>query len=179
MSPRSEVTRERIQALLEELGRKFRHPARLFLSGGEGLVWRGLRNATKDLDVHYEVDPNHHGELVDVLRRLKEKRKLSIEEAYPGDFIPLPDGAERRAAFVGRYGQVDVFLFDAYSVALSKLARGHARDLEDVKGLLAEGVIEEDELRRLFEAILPRYEAQGVKADPARFRRMLELALGT
>ena len=50
---------------------------------------------------------------------------------------------------------------------------------EDIKGLLAEGVIEEDELRRLFEAILPRYEAQGVKADPARFRRMLELALGT
>ena len=83
MSPRSEVTRERIQALLEELGRKFLHPARLFLSGGEGLVWRGLRNATKDVDVHYEVDPDHHGEFVDVLRRLKEKRKLSIEERIP------------------------------------------------------------------------------------------------
>jgi len=177
MSPREEVTRERLLKLLEELGRKFRHPARLYLSGGEGLVWRGLRGTTRDVDVHYEVSPDHHGDFVSVLRELKEKLSISIEEAYPGDFVPLPPGSERRCTFIERFGQIDVFLFDPYAVALSKLERGHARDREDVKALLAKRVIEPAELRRLFEAILPAYEAQGVKSDPARFRKAIEAAL--
>lgn len=46
-----------------------------------------------------------------------------------------------------------------------------------MKALLAKRVIEPAELRRLFEAILPAYEAQGVKSDPARFRRAIEMAL--
>jgi hypothetical protein len=40
MSPREELTRERLQKLLGELDRRFRHPARLYLSGGDGRVRR-------------------------------------------------------------------------------------------------------------------------------------------
>jgi hypothetical protein len=177
MSPREEVTRERLRKLLEELGRRFRHPARLYLSGGEGLVWRGLRGTTRDVDVHYEVSPDHHGAFVTALRELKEKLSISIEEAYPGDFVPLPPGSEGRCTFVERFGQVDVFLFDPYAVALSKLSRGHDPDVQDVRALVASKVVDGEKLKRLFEAILPAYEAQGVKSDPVRFRRMLELAL--
>jgi len=162
MSPRDDVTRERLRQLLDQIGRRFHGPARLYLSGGEGLVWRGLRGTTKDVDVHYEVSPDRHGAFVSVLRDLKESLSINIEEAYPGDFIPLPPGSEKRSTFVERFGQVDVFLFDPYSVALSKLSRGHDPDIEDVKALLAKDIIETPELRRLFETILPAYEARGV-----------------
>lgn len=177
MSPRDDVTRERLRELLDQLGRRFRKPARLYLSGGESLVWRGLRGTTRDVDVHYEVAPDHHGAFVGVLRELKENLSINIEEAYPGDFIPLPPGSEGRATFVERFGQVDVFLFDPYAIALSKISRGHDPDIQDVRAMLANGIIEPAELRRLFEAILPAYEARGVKSDPVRYRRMLDLAL--
>ncbi len=177
MSPRADVTKERLRELLEQLGRRYHEPARLYLSGGESLVWRGLRGTTKDVDVHYEVSPDHHGAFVSVLRDLKEKLSISIEEAYPGDFIPLPPGCEGRRTLVGRFGQIDVFLFDPYAISLSKISRGHDPDIQDVKAMLANRIVEAKELRRLFEAILPAYEARDVKSDPVRFRRMLELAL--
>jgi hypothetical protein len=179
VSPREEVTKARLQVLLESLGREFRRPARLFLSGGEGLVWRGLRAATRDVDITYEVDPAYHAAWMGCLVALKERLRLSIEEAGPGDFIPLPPGHEARASSVGRFGTVDVLLFDPYSVALSKLDRGHARDIEDVRSLLKAGVLDPGELRRLFEAVQPAYATRSLKSDPARFRRGLEAALAS
>ncbi len=177
MTGREPLTPERIRAFLEALGREFRHPARLFLSGGEGLVWRGLRGSTRDLDVTYEVDPQWHGAWISALRELILRTSTSVEEAGPADFIPLPPGAAGRAEFVGRFGTVDVFLFDPYSVALSKLERGHAQDLDDVRALLAKGVLDPAELRRLFEAIVPAYEKAGLRSDPARYRAALDRVL--
>jgi len=177
MSPRKEVTRERLVALFDAIGRRFRHPARLYLSGGESLVWRCIRGATKDVDIRYDVADEFHGRWVETLRDLKEELSMSIEEAHPGDFIPTPPGSDSRTSFIDRFGQVDVYLEDPYAIALSKIERCHERDLQDVRSLLSKGIIEADELRRLFDAILPRYERQSVKSDPARFRRGLEAAL--
>ncbi len=177
MSPREEVTAERLRSLLESIGKEFRHPARLYLTGGEGLVWRGLRGSTMDVDIAYEVDPRHHDEWLLCLRGLKESERVSIEEAGPADFIPLPPGHESRASHIGRFGSVDVYLFDPYSVALAKIERGHARDFVAVRGMVAAGLVVAPELRRLFEAILPDYERGSLSADLARFRRNLEEAL--
>ena len=47
-------------------------------------------------------------------------------------------------------------LFDLYSIALSKIARGFEADFEDVVFMLRERLIEFDELKRFFELILPR-----------------------
>jgi hypothetical protein len=176
---REPVTAPRLRAFLEALGREFRHPARLYLSGGESLVWRGLRQVTRDVDVSYDVDPRWHGEWVRTIRALVERLSTSVEEAGPADFIPLPPGAGDRAVFVGRYGSVDVFLLDPYSIALSKLERGHAQDLEDVRALLRSGVLDAAELRRLFEAILPEYGRRSIRADGPRFRGMLETVLAS
>lgn len=174
MTGREPVTSARLRAFLERLGKEFRHPARLFLSGGEGLVWRGLRAATRDVDVAYEVDPKWHGEWMRVVSDLIVATNTSVEEASPADFIPLPPGAESRARHVGRFGSVDVFLFDPYSVALSKLSRGHEQDLDDVRALLRAGEIDAATLRGHFEAILPAYRLRGFRADPARFRALLD-----
>jgi hypothetical protein len=179
VSPRSDVSRERIEEVLRAVGSEFHHPCRLYLSGGDGLVWRGLRRLTHDIDISYDVDPAHHDVLMRTIRETKDRLDVNIEEAHPGDFVPLPPESAARAESVGRYGQVDVFLLDPYAVALAKLGRGHDQDIADIRSMLEHGVIAADALRRHFEAVLPEYVRRGFRADPARFRAMLDLVLKT
>ncbi len=178
MSPRKDVTRDRIEALLRAIGDSFRHPCRLYLSGGDGLVWRGLRGLTRDVDISFDLDPAHHDAWIRTIRDLKDRLDINIEEAQPGHFVPLPPGSAERAEFIGRFGQVDAFLFDPYAVALSKLERGHVQDCDDVRALLAAHVIERAELRRLFEVVLQEHVRRSLKADPDRFRATLDDVLG-
>jgi hypothetical protein len=63
----------------------------------------------------------------------------TCEPAYPRpqetntrDFIPLPAGWCERSVYVGRYPPLDVFHFDLYSMALSKIER----DFQDVATLV-------------------------------------------
>jgi hypothetical protein len=63
--------------------------------------------------------------------------------------------------------------YDLYAQALSKLERGHDRDLLDVDEMLTRGLVERDRLRELFAEIEPelyRYPA----IDPPSFRRRVE-----
>ena len=54
-----------------------------------------------------------------------------------GHLIPLPSGYETRFQFLGRYGKLEVFHFDPYSMALSKIERATAEDFSDVLSLLS------------------------------------------
>lgn len=171
---REDVDRQRLHRFLEALGREFPSPARLVLCGGESLVLRGLRGTTRDVDIAYDVAPADHGRFVAVLRELKDRLSVNVEEAQPADFIPLPPGSRDRDEFIARHGSVDVYLADPYAIALSKISRGHARDLEDVRAMLGAQLIEPSRLRSHAEAILPAYAAMRVRNDPARFRRMLD-----
>jgi hypothetical protein len=66
--------------------------------------------------------------------------------------------------------------FDPYSQALSKIERGFAHDLADVRDMLKSGLVEPKQLAQLYQAIEPqlyRYPA----IDPAAFRRKLWDAL--
>lgn len=130
---RSPVTRERIELFLRELGRRVERPARLVITGGAFMIYRGLRGKTLDIDVSYELAPEDDALLATAIRELKEALDLNVELAEPGQFIPLPAGRRERCAFVGRFGGVDVFLDDPYAIALSKLHRGHDKDLDDVR----------------------------------------------
>jgi hypothetical protein len=170
---REDVDRGRIVAFLDALGRAFRHPVRLYLTGGESMVWRGLRAATRDVDIAYEVEPAHHDAWIRAIRELKESEHVNVEEASPADFVPLPPGAADRAEFVGRHGSIDVYLFDPYTLALSKLARGHERDLADVRALIVAAVIDVRRLGELTEAAIASGGARSLRFDPARVRRNL------
>ena len=60
--------------------------------------------------------------------------------------------------------------------ALSKIQRGHAKDLEDVRAMIERGLVDREGLRLRFEQIEPelyRYPA----IDPKAFRSALEQAL--
>ncbi|GIV84823.1 MAG: hypothetical protein KatS3mg052_1830 [Candidatus Roseilinea sp.] len=168
---RPPIDRLRVHYFLVKLGIEFRHPARVYLVGGTTLVYEGLRDQSLDIDIHYEVDDEHEAEFAQVVRRLKEELQINVEQASPGDFIPLPAGWKERAKHVGRFGQVDVFHFDLYSTALSKIERGREGDFQDVLALLQSGQIEMDMLRQAFNNIMPRVERESLKRNPERFRR--------
>ncbi|MBN1429921.1 MAG: hypothetical protein JXB07_16245 [Anaerolineae bacterium] len=89
------------------------------------------------------------------IEQLASEMKLDAEAVPLGEFIPLPPDAERHRHLVGSYGQIDVYIFDLYSIALSKIARGFEADLEDVQFMLNEKLIELAELQSYFETILP------------------------
>ncbi|MCL4504449.1 MAG: DUF6036 family nucleotidyltransferase [Chloroflexi bacterium] len=168
---RPPIDRLRVHYFLVKLGIDFYYPARLYLVGGTTLVYEGLRQQSLDIDISYEVADEHEAEFARVIRRLKDEMQINIELASPGDFIPLPSGWKERAKFVGRFGQVDVFHFDLYSTALSKIERGREGDYEDVLAMLRTEQINFDELSRAFQNILPRLERESLKRDPEKFKR--------
>jgi hypothetical protein len=111
------------------------------------------------------------------VRILKERLSLNIEEASPADFIPLPAGYRKRSQFVGRYGQLDVFHFDLYSTALSKIERGTENDFADVLTLLQSGRLEMAKLNNYFHEILLRYATDSLKQGPIEFQRKFAILI--
>lgn len=172
---RQNVNAARIEEFLHTLGKEVNFACTLYLVGGTSLVYFGLRNQTIDIDLSFEVGDKYHQDLINIIRRLKEKMDLNVEEANPGDFIPLPSGWKERSIFIRRFGSVDVFHFDLYSVALSKIERGNEVDLEDVVALVQNGKISWETLRTFYEEILPQMGKQSLKQDPARFQRNFDI----
>ena len=83
--------------------------------------------------------------------------------------------------FIARHGQLDFYHYDSYGQGLSKLQRGHPRDLLDVRCMLRDGLIRSDRLQELFDTIEPdllRYPAiapPSFRAAVAEFRRTAEI----
>ena len=175
MSQREEVDRQRIEQFLSALGRRFTRPGRIYLVGGTTLVWERLRSQTIDIDLTYDVSPEDTGEFTRTIQALKRELAINVEEVSPGDFIPLPAGYRERSLFIGRFGSLEVFHFDLYSTALSKIERGRDEDLSDVLTLLKTSRIDMAQLAACFEDILPRVETHSLKGDPIEFSRKFEM----
>jgi len=98
---------------------------------------------------------------------------LNIELAFPLDFLPPLEGWRERSSFRLREGNLEVFDFDPYSQALSKLERGFDLDLQDVASMVETGLVDPRRLLELFEGIegeLFRFPA----VDPGGLRRAVE-----
>ena len=175
MSTRQSVDRERIEQFLRKLGERFRHPGQIYLVGGTTLVFENFRAQSIDIDLTFQVASQDHAALIQTIRELKDQLALNIEEVSPGDFIPLPAGYRDRAIFIGRFGQLDVFHFDLYSTALSKIARGTEEDFSDVIALVRAGRIEMPMLENYFHDILPRLATESLKHDPTEFQRKFQI----
>lgn len=151
MSMRQSVGQQEIEQFLVQIGRT-RRAGRLYLVGGAALVHRGIRpGRTLDIDIQITVDPAN---LADQIAQLKQRLNMNIEFASPGDFMPLPTQWEARSQFIKRYGQVDVFYFDWYSLALSKTQRASQQDIIDAQLLARQGFIDVAELDRLYQDVL-------------------------
>ncbi|HEY0781897.1 MAG TPA: DUF6036 family nucleotidyltransferase [Thermoanaerobaculia bacterium] len=155
---------------MRALGAEADAGARLYFTGGATAVLLGWRASTVDLDIKLEPDSDR---LLRALPHLKESLEINVELASPGDFIPELPGWRERSPFIEQEGKLSFLHYDLDSQALSKIERGLAKDVGDVRAMIAKGLVEPDQLLRRFADIEPelyRYPA----IDPAAFRRALE-----
>lgn len=146
----------------------------MYLTGGSSAVIEGWRASTADVDLRLEPEDDR---LLRALPALKEELGISIELVSPPDFIPELPGWRERSKFLFREGTVEVRHFDFYSQALAKIERGFAQDLEDVRSMIAQGLVDPGRLRECYEQIEPelyRYPA----IDPTAFRGKVEGLVG-
>ncbi len=172
---RQPLDRDRLLRFLRALGAEAESETRLYLTGGATAVLLGWRTSTIDLDIKLEPESDR---LLRAIPELKERLALNVELASPGDFIPELPGWRDRSPFAGREGKLSFHHYDLAAQALSKIERGHAQDLADVREMLARGLVGRDELLARFAQIEPdlyRYPA----IDPAAFRRAVREAIGS
>lgn len=163
---RRPVDAERIRRFMRELGGEADRDVRLYFTGGATAVLHGWRPSTIDVDIKMEPETDR---LFRALPRIKDELRINVDLKAPGQFIPEVPGWQDRSAFIAREGRLSFYHYDLYAQALSKIQRGHAQDLADVREMLNRGLIAKKELRRRFEQIEPqlyRYPA----IDPRAFR---------
>jgi hypothetical protein len=164
---------ERVTRLLRALGREADEETVAYLTGGATAVLLGWRATTIDVDLLFVPERDA---LLRALPRLKDELRVNVELVSPGDFVPLPNGWEARSVFAVREGRLSVYHFDPYSQALAKLERGHVQDIDDVRSMLASGLVEHGIAVRLFDEIEPhlyRYPAVDARAFRARVEEIL------
>ena len=169
---REPVNSSRLRAFLFELSHAARHPTRLYLTGGASQLLRGLRDSTVDIDLTFEPESD---ELLKSMVGLKETLNVNVELVSPAHFVPALPGWRERCEFALEVGKLAVFHFDPYTQALSKLERGHDRDMQDVFALVREGIVHPERLRTLFAEVraeLFRYPAIDPKSLSAAVDRL-------
>lgn len=163
----------KVRAFMREVGKRARQAARVYMVGGSSAVLIGWRTSTADVDVRIVPD----NEILNLLPSIKQDLSLNVELAAPDEFIPALPQWETRSPWIVREGPVDFFHYDFYSQALAKVERAFARDLDDVRQMIAGGLVVPAEALGLFAMIEPdlvRYPA----IDPGGFRRAVEAAFG-
>lgn len=156
---------DEIKAFLRRLGDRYPHPATLYLLGGSALCFLGNPRRTADID--YTAEPMATA-LVTEIESLADEMRLELEAVPIEEFVPLPAGSADRHQWVGQFGELRVYVYDPYTIALSKLSRGFEADLQDVLFLLRKQVIVLDELTRYVEVALP--QAWDFDINPADLR---------
>ncbi len=166
------VTQDTLTKFLTRLGERYSNPATLYLLGGSALLLLGNLRQTLDIDYTTDLNPQQQQSLETIMNELAAEYRLDIEAVPIAEFVPLPPGAETRRRFIGRFGKIVVYLYDLYTIALSKIARGFDTDMEDVICLVKSNLIDLAELQRLFQSILPR----AAQADiiPSEFQQYFQ-----
>ncbi len=166
------VTVDSLNTFLQRLGESFPQHTAFYLLGGSALLILGNPRQTLDIDYTTDLDlPGQHA-LEQVMNRLAAQFRLDIESVPISEFVPLPPGSEARRQFIGHYGNLDVYIYDLYTIALSKIARGFDTDLEDVVFLVRQGLITLTELKKNFQAVLPR--AASADISPKEFQQYFQ-----
>ena len=171
---RDYTDRTKIEIFLQSLGKIFKRNCKLYLVGGTVIVHKGLKLKTIDIDICYELPQEFHSEFIETIKFLKESLNINIEEVNPGYFIPLPEGYKDRSIFIGKFGEIKVFYFDPYSVALGKIERGTEIDFEDVLHMLKTQMIDFELLEKYFLNVMQRYGKESIRQNPENFKRKFE-----
>jgi hypothetical protein len=165
---------DRIRRFMRALAAEADTGARVYLTGGATAVLLGWRDSTIDVDIKLVPETDR---LFRALPSIKERLQINVELASPGDFIPVHPAWADRSTFIEQDGPLGFYHFDLYAQALAKIERSHQQDLEDVRAMVARGLVEPRRAWEYFAAIeanLYRYPA----LDPRSFREAIKAVLG-
>jgi hypothetical protein len=115
---------------LRELGSQTRRPTRVHIGGSAALILVGkLSRHTEDIDFVDEVpaELRERHDLLDALTRRYGLRLAHFQSHY------LPTGWENRVQSLGRFGNLDVYVVDAYDIFLGKLFSSREKDRDDLR----------------------------------------------
>ena len=149
---RSNVDPRKLEQLMRALGREAQGSGCIYFTGGASALLIGWRQSTVDIDIR--LDPEPPG-IFQAIAKLKQELHINIELASPQDFLPPLPGWRDRSMFIGRQGQILFYHYDFTAQALSKLARGYDRDINDVQAMYAQKLFDLDQLCESFAAIEP------------------------
>lgn len=122
-----------VRHFLRELGTRSGASGRVYVTGGASLLLLGLRASAIDIDLITDDD--------NVLRaavNLRDELGVNVDREMPRF---APPGWQERSEFIARDGNLSFHHLDFYAQALSRLERGHVRDLADVQAMLRAGLI--------------------------------------
>jgi hypothetical protein len=149
---RPNVDSQKIERLMQVLGREAQGAGCIYFTGGASALLIGWRSSTVDVDIR--LDPEPPG-IFQAIAKLKQELNINIELASPQDFLPPLPGWRDRSIFIGKRGQISFYHYDFTAQALSKLSRGFNRDIHDVQAMYEQKLFSLRELRDCFEAIAP------------------------
>lgn len=136
-----------LENALTQLGKRLPPASRLTLIGGSALLLLGSPRPTMDIDfIGDDIKPNElHRQVIQIARELK----IQMEPVPLERFIPLPKGSEQRVIPISQFGNLNVYVADPYSIALSKVDRGLDSDFEDLVFLIQSNHINQKELETI------------------------------
>ena len=171
---REPVTSGVLHTFMRSIAAEAREPGRIYLTGGASAVLHDWRPSTVDVDIRIVPENDR---VLRAIPNLKESLHINVELASPLDFLPPLPGWEERSPFIIREGLLSFHHFDFYSQALSKLERGHRKDIADVQMMISAGLVDPQRLRSFFEQIeadLYRFPAVEPRSLRAKVLRLAE-----
>lgn len=152
-----DITEQNLERLFAEVGDRLTQPAALYVLGGSALILLGSPRRTLDLDfVGSDLKSRAPDELQDTLTQVAAEMRVEIEAVPFDEFVPIPLGAGTRHQQFGQFGNLTVYIFDPYSIALSKIERGFKTDMDDVLFLGRRRIIAYAQLETIVQDALSR-----------------------
>ena len=142
-----------IQSVLRAMGERVPPASQLVLVGGSALALLGSPRLTIDID--FIGDDIHPDPLHQTILQIARELKIYAEPVPLDRFVPLPKGSEKRSIHIGKFGNLEIFVADPYSIALSKLDRGADSDYDDLVFLAQNHYIDAHEIERMVLEALP------------------------
>ncbi|MFZ5818800.1 MAG: nucleotidyl transferase AbiEii/AbiGii toxin family protein [Chloroflexota bacterium] len=166
-----------IQSILQMIGKRVPPASRLILVGGSALSLLGSPRPTIDID--FIGDDVHPEPLHQIILRIAEELDIDAEPVPPDKFVPLPLGNEDRTIRMGQYGNLEIFIADPYSIALSKVDRGADTDYDDLVFLVQHNHVDMSEFERMVQEALPHARQFDFHPDIRKHLQELKKRLGT
>jgi hypothetical protein len=160
-----------IKAVLHAIGARVPPASRLILVGGSALSLIGSPRPTIDIDfVGDDLCPEP---LHQIILRIADELDIDAEPVPLDKFVPLPPGHEDRAIRVGQFENLEIFIADPYSIALSKVDRGADTDYDDLVFLVQRGYVDLTRFEGMIRNALP--QASKFDFNPNILKHLQEL----